>query len=147
MTVLFCIASDILNRFSCVLLLALCVIFSQPNTAIASNKNFSLMASADINLIQRIGILTKDGNARISIYGRRGQIVLNQVDSLSLARQILNRVGSKQQKQMTNADLMTILKGKTLKGLDGSKRIKKITMTHSIALSSYYHYLKLFGGY
>ena len=105
------------------------------------------MASADINLIQRTGILTKDGSARISIYGRRGQIVLNQVDSLSLARQILNRVGSKQQKQMTNADIITILKGKTLKGLDGSKRIKKITMTHSIALSSYYHYLKLFGGY
>ena len=147
MTALFCLTFFILNRFTCVLLLALCMIFAKPNTAIAANKSLSVMASANINLIQRTGILIKDGNARISIFGRRGQIVLNQADSLKLARQILNRVGSKKQRQMTNQDLVALLEGKTLKGSNGSKRFKEITRAHSVVLSSYYHYLKLFGGY
>ena len=105
------------------------------------------MASVNINLTKRTGILTKDGNAQISIFGRRGQIVLNQDDSLKLARQILNQLGSKKQKQMTNQDLVALLKGKTLKGSNGSIRFKEITRAHSVVLSSYYHYLKLFGGY
>ena len=147
MTALFCLTFFILNRFTCVLLLALCMIFAKPNTAIAANKSLSVMASANIDLIQRTGILIKDGNARISIFGRRGQIVLNQADSLKLARQILNRVGSKKQRQMTNQDLVALLEGKTLKGSNGSKSFKEITRAHSVALSTYYHYLKLFGGY
>ena len=121
MTALFCLTFFILNRFTCVLLLALCMIFAKPNTAIAANKSLSVMASANIDLIQRTGILIKDGNARISIFGRRGQIVLNQADSLKLARQILNRVGSKKQRQMTNQDLVALLEGRTLKGSNGSK--------------------------
>ena len=121
MTALFCLTFFILNRFTCVLLLALCMIFAKPNTAIAANKSLSVMASANIDLIQRTGILIKDGNARISIFGRRGQIVLNQADSLKLARQILNRVGSKKQRQMTNQDLVALLEGKTLNGSNGSK--------------------------
>ena len=72
---------------------------------------------------------------------------MNQADSLKLARQILNRVGSKKQRQMTNQDLVALLEGKTLKGSNGSKRFKEITRAHSAVLSSYYHYLKLFGGY
>ena len=147
MSVLFCFSSVILNRFSYASLLALCMIFAEHNTAFPANKNLSIIASANINLIQRTATLIKDGNAQIRIHGRRGQIVLNQADSIKLARQILNRVGSKKQKQMTNKDLILLLEGKTLKGGNGSKKFKKINRPNSIALSSYYHYLKLFGGY